>query len=217
MVVEDNEDLQVSLCEYLQTEGYNAVGFSNAETAEAALDTEEWAAAIIDINLPGMSGFSFVEAIRAGGYGFPLIALTARDQVADKVRGFELGLTDYVVKPFSLAELTARLRAHVKQTTPTKISTKHILLDGDRREARVDGQIVRLTATEFRMLEVLAQHNGKIVPTDDIIDHAWGQADRWTDPPLRIHMRNLRKKIGDHDLALIKTIPGTGYMLDDVS
>jgi DNA-binding response OmpR family regulator len=217
LLVEDNTDLRESLETYLEAEGFIVHAAGSAEQAEKLTVQHEFAAGIIDINLPGKSGFDFIKSMRNDGYSQPLIALTARDGITDKVRGFELGLTDYVVKPFSLAELAARLRAHLRDSSTQQqtISSSHIELLPERREAIVDGSNIALTGTEYRLLEALVTHKRQIVPTDDLIAHAWGEADRYGDPPVRIHMRNIRKKIHDDIHKRIRTIAGTGYMLDD--
>jgi len=219
LLVEDNIDLRESLDTFLQAEGFHVNSFHSAEDAESLLEPLQFEIAVIDINLPGKSGFDFIREIRESGISVPLIALTARESVTDKVRGFETGLTDYIVKPFSLAELTARIRAHLRAGGAQQnadIATKHLLLKPNRREVLLDNVPVILTATEFRLLACLARNNGNIVASDDLIADAWGEADRYNSPPLRIHMRNIRKKINDDQLHLIKTTAGTGYMLDDI-
>lgn len=219
VLVEDNIDLRDSVATYLEAEGFIIHTAASAEQAEVLMKKYSIGAGIIDINLPGKSGFDFIKAQRNEGVSIPFIALTARDGVTDKVRGFELGLTDYIVKPFSLAELAARLRAHIRdgQTKQAHASLKseHLELLPERREVAFDEITVQLTGTEFRLLEALMLLRRQIVPTDDLIAHAWGEADRYSDPPVRIHMRNIRKKLSDDTHGRIRTIAGTGYMLDD--
>ena len=219
LLVEDNVDLRESLVLYLETEGFFVRSFHTAEDAESILDDAGFDIAVIDINLPGMSGFDLIKEIRDTNTSVPLIALTARDSVIDKVRGFETGLTDYIVKPFSLAELTARIRAHLRATSAqqsAQIITKHLVVNPGRQEILLNNQPITLTATEFRLLACLARNNGNIVPSDDLIAEAWGEAERYSNPPLRIHMRNIRKKLASGNAQLIKTKAGTGYMMDDV-
>lgn len=215
LLVEDNVDLRDSLVAYFENENYMVQACGSAEEAETYLDKKPFTIAVIDVNLPRKNGFELVKAIRARGSTIPLIALTARDSTEDKIRGFELGLTDYVVKPFSIAELVARMRAHLRTETSTELQSEHIILNKDRRDVSVNGTKIELTATEFRMLEIMLTHRNKIVETEDMVAYVWGEADRYSDPPLRIHMRNLRKKLSDDELKIIKTIAGTGYMLND--
>lgn len=215
LIVEDNLDLRESTAEYLTGQGYHVLESGSTEEAEDLLPEYEIAIVVIDINLPGRSGFELMKAIRALGYTMPLIALTARDQVEDKLHGFDLGLTDYMVKPFSLAELVARIGVHIRSSNEQNAKTSRIELHAERRQALCDGNTVKLTGTEFRLLEMLVKHNRAVVDIDDLIEYAWGAADIGSDPPIRIHIRNLRKKLGDTDMQLIKTVSGLGYMLDD--
>lgn len=215
LLVEDNDDLRDSLVVYFENENYIVQACASAEEAELYLDKKSFSIAIIDVNLPRKNGFELVASIRDRGLTIPLIALTARDSTEDKIRGFELGLTDYVVKPFSIAELVARMRAHLRIEKGVDLQSEHIILRPARREVEVNGVAIDLTATEFRMLEILLLNRNKIVETDDMIAHVWGEADRYSDPPLRIHIRNLRKKLHDDTMKLIKTVAGTGYMLND--
>lgn len=215
LLVEDNEDLRDSLVAYFENENYTVQACGSAEEAETYLDKKSFTIAVIDVNLPRKNGFDLVSTIRQKGSTIPLIALTARDSTADKIRGFELGLTDYVVKPFSIAELVARMRAHMRTPKNSDLTSEHILLKPERREVHMQGEDIELTATEFRIIEILLLHRNKIVETEDMIAHVWGEADRYNEPPLRIHIRNVRKKLHDDRCRLIKTIAGTGYMLND--
>lgn len=215
LVVEDNVDLRESVAEYLQTEDFAVLQAGSAEDAEHIIPNHTISLVVIDINLPGKSGFELVKHMRDSGYNIPLIALTARDHVDDKLRGFDLGLTDYIVKPFSLAELTARIRAHIRTTAHTALKTRRLELHPKSRQAVCDGVAIKLTGTEFRLLEIMIKHNGAVVDIDELIEYAWGAADIGSDPPIRIHIRNLRKKLADTNMQLIKTVSGLGYMVDD--
>lgn len=215
LVVEDNVDLRESVAEYLQAEGFVVLQAGSTEHAEHIIPDHAIALAVIDINLPGKSGFELVKFMRDADYNVPMIALTARDRVDDKLRGFDLGLTDYIVKPFSLAELTARIRAHVRTATNTSLKTRRLELHVKSRQVLCDGVVVKLTGTEFRLLEVMVKNNGAVVDVDELVEYAWGAADIGSDPPIRIHVRNLRKKLGDTNMQLIKTVSGLGYMVDD--
>jgi DNA-binding response OmpR family regulator len=217
VLVEDNADLRESLETYLKSEGFRVFAYESAESATDIVHEGSFDLALIDINLPGKSGFELVNDIRGLGHTMPLIALTARDAVHDKVRGFENGLTDYVVKPFSLAELTARIRAHVRSSRiDGDIVTASLTLRPDRREVLLKGKPIQMTATEFRLLAALARNNGRIVTTEDLIAEGWGEADRYNDPPLRIHIRNIRAKLDDAQNGLIRNVPGSGYLLEDM-
>jgi DNA-binding response OmpR family regulator len=218
LIVEDNQDMRRGLEQFLQREGYLTQAVSSCEEGIDEVDERAYDAAIIDINLPGKSGFELIEYIRERGYQFPLIAMTARDGINDKVKGFELGLTDYIVKPFNLMELQARLHAHLKghrNTSSDTIETTSFYLNPTGFEFKHQGQRVELTQLEFRIMHLLMQHNHQMVALDDLIEYVWGESETFSRPPIRIHIANLRKKIGDTNYTIIRTIPGAGYILND--
>lgn len=215
LLVEDNQDMRDSLRDFLREEGASVTALASAEDGIDAVDEQAFDIAIIDINLPGKSGFSLIEYIREQGHVYPLIAMTARDGIVDKVKGFDLGLTDYVVKPFDLLELRARINAHTRTTTTNTVRTKHYELRLDSLEFFDRGKQVDLTLLEFRILEILLKNNHVLVAVDDLIEHAWGDQSDLVNPPVRIHVANLRKKLGDSDFQIIRTIPGVGYIFHD--
>jgi DNA-binding response OmpR family regulator len=215
LLVEDNQDMRESLSSFLSEEGASVFAVGSAEDGIDAVDEKKFDIAIIDINLPGKSGFSLVEYIRAGGHMYPLIAMTARDTTADKVKGFELGLTDYIVKPFDLLELRARIHAHTKLKESGIIKTENYELNPSSFEFKHKTKLVEVTTLELRMLELFMRSNHSIVLLDDLIEYAWGEQAGVTTPPVRIHIANLRKKLGDTDFKIIRTIPGTGYIFHD--
>jgi DNA-binding response OmpR family regulator len=216
LLVEDNQDMRDSLREFLSEEGAKVVAVSSAEDGIDMVDEKEFDIAIIDINLPGKSGFSLIEYIRSEGHTYPLIAMTARDGIVDKVKGFDLGLTDYIVKPFDLLELRARIQAHSKKTShPDSIKTKNYTLKPKSFEFTAKGKKIDITSLEMRLLEILMKNNHVLVPLDDLIEHAWGEQPDMVSPPVRIHIANLRKKLGDDNFQIIRTIPGVGYIFHD--
>ncbi len=218
LVVEDNQDMRNGLVQFLSHQGFAVSGVANCEDGIDAVDENTYDAAIIDINLPGKSGFSLIEYIRDQGYKFPMIAMTARDGVEDKVKGFELGLTDYIVKPFDHKELLARLNAHLKVFDDRRsdvIKTRNYMLNPEGFEFQKQGTVIELTQIEMRIMQALMRSHRSLVSLDDLIDFAWGESPDMTRPPVRIHIANLRKKIGDTDYRTIRTIPGTGYIFND--
>lgn len=215
LLVEDNQDMRESLKLFLSEEGARVTALSNAEDGIDAVDENEFDIAIIDINLPGKSGFSLIEYIREQGLTYPLIAMTARDGIVDKVKGFDLGLTDYIVKPFDLLELRARINVHSKSTGSNAIQTKNYYLSPDSFEFKHNKKTIELTTLEMRMIEILMRNNGTIVSLDDLIEFAWGETSELVNPPVRIHIANLRKKLGDSNYQIIRTIPGIGYIFND--
>lgn len=218
LVVEDNRDMRQGLERFLTREGFDVASVASCEDGIDEVDEKHYDAAIIDINLPGKSGFDLIEYIREQGHMFPLIAMTARDGVDDKIKGFDLGLTDYIVKPFNLRELLARLSAHLKVSEDSKaevLQTANFTLKPNSYECRKNGKKIELTQLELRIMQTLMQHNHSLVPLDDLIQFVWGERDDLVSPPIRIHIANLRKKIGDKDYTIIRTIPGTGYIFND--
>ena len=214
-MVEDNQDMRESLSLFLREEGYKVTALSSAEDAIDAVDEQTFSIAIIDINLPGKSGFELIDYIREQGYTYPLIAMTARDAIVDKIKGFELGLTDYIVKPFDLLELRARIKAHTKQDNSQTLSTGRFKLNMSAFQFSDKDKIIECTSLELRILELLMRNNHILVPLDELIQHAWGESESMLNPPVRIHIANIRKKLGDTDYKIIRTIPGVGYIFHD--
>jgi two-component system, OmpR family, response regulator QseB len=215
LLVEDNQDMRESLQTFLMEDGAKVIAVSSAEDAIDAVDEKTFDIAIIDINLPGKSGFQLIEYIREQGHVYPLIAMTARDGIVDKIKGFDLGLTDYIVKPFDLLELRARINVHIKQTAGGSLTTKRFKLSPESFEFYADGKKLVCTTLELRILEILMRNNHVLVPIDDLIEFAWGDQPELVNPPVRIHIANIRKKIGDTHFQIIRTIPGIGYIFND--
>lgn len=223
LIIEDNTDMREVLTRFLENNGFKVTALDSTEDGIDAVDEHDYDLALIDINLPGKSGFSMIEYIREQKKTMPLIAMTARDGLQDKLNGFELGLTDYLVKPFDLKELLARMQVHLSRAGTTnktaEVSTKHFRINPQSWEFfatknHLQNQI-ELTKTEFRIMHLLILNNRTVVKLDDLIEFVWGDTPEALNPPVRIHLANLRKKIGDENLSIIKTIPGIGYRLND--
>ncbi len=173
LLVEDNQDMRDSLKTFLSEEGWQVLAVGSAEDGIDAVDEKEFSVAVIDINLPGKSGFSLIEYIRGEGYQYPLIAMTARDGIVDKIKGFDLGLTDYIVKPFDLLELRARINTHAKKQQSGVIKTDNFTLNTKAVECYAFGKKIDLTVLEMRLLEILMQNNHSLVKIDDLIEFVW--------------------------------------------
>lgn len=219
LVVEDNADMRNALIRFLESNGFVVTAVDSTEDGIDAVDEHKFDIALIDINLPGKSGFSMIEYIREKGEEMPLIAMTARDGLSDKLSGFKLGLTDYVVKPFDLKELLARILVHLKATNSsnTEIQIGRFKINPLSWEFFINNKIVTLTKTEFRLMHCLMMHNKMVVTLDTIAEFVWGNGPESYNPPIRIHLANLRRKIGDSDCTIIQTIPGIGYKLNESS
>jgi DNA-binding response OmpR family regulator len=219
LIVEDNNDMREVLGRFLENNDFRVIGCDSTEDGIDAVDEQDFDIALIDINLPGKSGFSMIEYIREQGKTMPLIAMTARDGLQDKLAGFELGLTDYIVKPFELKELLVRMQTHLRTSGVTnesaEVSSLHYRLNPETWEFFIDNKIVELTKTEFRIMHRLLLSNKTVVKIDDMVEFVWGDGPESLSPPIRIHLANLRKKIGDNDYTIIKTLPGIGYKLND--
>jgi two-component system copper resistance phosphate regulon response regulator CusR len=219
LVIEDNSGMREALTLFLSSNGFKVSAYDSTEDGIDAVDEQDFDIGLIDINLPGKSGFSMIEYIRESGNAMPLIAMTARDGLQDKLNGFELGLTDYVVKPFELKELLARMQVHLrnleKGSDKSQIITKNFELDPSAWKFMRHQKTVELTNTEFRIMHFLMKHNKTVVRLDDLVEFVWGDDPNVINPPVRIHIANLRKKIGDNELVIIKTIPGIGYRFSD--
>lgn len=221
LIIEDNSDMRGALARFLDNSGYRVTALDSTEDGIDAVDEQDFDLALIDINLPGKSGFSMVEYIREEKKTMPIIVMTARDGLQDKLNGFELGITDYLVKPFDLKELLARMQVHLARAGSTnqsaEITTEHYRLNPESWEFYHNDKLVELTRTEFRIMHLLMQHNKTVVKQNDLIEFVWGDTPEALNPPVRIHLANLRKKIGDDKLTIIKTIPGIGYRLNDAA
>lgn len=215
LLVEDNQDMRETLRSFLIEDSAKVYAVASAEDAIDAVDENEFDIAVIDINLPGKSGFQLIEYIREQGHTYPLIAMTARDGIVDKIKGFDLGLTDYIVKPFDLLELRARMQVHSKKTDANAIKTPRFKLLPKSFEFYDQGKKVDCTTLELRILEILMRNNHLLVSLDDLIEFAWGDQPELVNPPVRIHIANIRKKINDKDFQIIRTIPGVGYIFND--
>jgi DNA-binding response OmpR family regulator len=196
-----------------ETTGAGAIGLAAREPFDLV---------ILDVNLPDQEGFDVLQAIRKNSQ-VPVIMLTVRASERDKVRGLELGADDYVAKPFSPFELVARASAVLRRAGPAALEAAEsaleygsVKLNFDTAEVFVDGRPVRLSPTEFRMLELLVRHAGKVVKPDLMLKEVWGLERTDADAHLiKLHMQNLRRKIGDNGTQprIILTVRGFGYKL----
>lgn len=216
LLVEDDRLLGDGLKAGLGAAGFAVDWVRDGEAALVAMAAEGFAAVILDLGLPRRDGLSVLSALRAAGNGVPVLVLTARDQVADKVRCLDLGADDYVVKPFDLDELAARLRALVRRARGrAEASLRHgdLTLDPAARSVTLRGEPVVLTGREFDLLQMLLDAAGRVL-TRRVLEeqlYAWGEA--VGSNALEVHIHHLRKKLG---AELIRTVRGVGYLVDKV-
>ena len=211
MVVEDEPNIGALVRTYLARDGYEVLWVLSGEDALAELPRHAVTLVVLDIGLPGVDGF---EVCRRIGGKVPVIMLTARDEVADRVAGLELGADDYIQKPFSPRELTARIKAVLRRAgrgaTDDVTTLGPVTLARGSREVRVDGSEVELTQREFDLLEYLLRHAGQVVTRDELLEAVWGFVSPGQTRTVEVHVAQLRKKLGD-DNDVIKTVRGLGY------
>jgi DNA-binding response OmpR family regulator len=220
LVVEDDPRLGRLLSRLLGEERHlvelTTSGADALEIAEAGSGID---AMILDIGLPDLPGTEVARRLRAGGSQLPILMLTARDAIGDRVRGLDAGADDYLVKPFAFEELSARLRAldrrAAKRTQPgTLIENGTVVLDEARRLVTVDGSPVELSPREFSLLECLLRHPGQVLSRDQLLDHAWPYGDMLTHNTVDTYVHYLRQKLGAAG-ARIGTVRGVGYRMAD--
>ena len=173
---------------------------------------------VLDVMLPGIDGFDVLAAIRAMDPALPVIMLTARGEIADRVRGLDLGATDYLVKPFAFAELAARIRAHTRRPATSRAGRRRsrsgsLTLDLLAREAEIDGDRVPLSAREFALLAYLMRHPGQVLSRQQILDGVWGYTFDPRSNLVDVYIGYLRRKLAANGDSPIETVRGMGYRL----
>lgn len=219
LIVED----EAKICDYLR-QGLSEAGFV-VDHARNGLDgnhlamTEHYDLLILDVMLPDVDGWRILESVREAGKQVPVLFLTARDSVDDRVKGLELGADDYLVKPFAFAELLARvrtlLRRGISPATETTLTVADLELDLLRRRVTRSGKRIALTAKEFSLLELLLRHRDEVLPRSLIASQVWDMNFDSDSNVIDVAIRRLRAKIDDaFEPKLIHTVRGMGYMLD---
>jgi DNA-binding response OmpR family regulator len=219
LLVEDDLAIQGFLKRALSEAGYRVDAADDGKSAELKALEGVYDALIIDLGLPDMDGLTLIARCRAHGSSVPVLILSARRSVDERVKGLEQGGDDYLTKPFALAELLARLRNLLRrssalQNDPVRLQAADLQLDLVRHEARRGGQVLQLTAQEFSLLEYLCRNAGRVVTRSMILDHVWRMRIDPATNVVDVHIYRLRNKV-DHDapVQLIHTIRGIGYVL----
>lgn len=217
LIVEDETQLAANLKRGLGEAGFAVDHASSAEAARAALARSVYDAMVLDLRLPGQDGLDLLRELRAGGAAIPVLILTARDSIAERVAGLDGGGDDYLTKPFAFSELTARLRALLRRRLAPGhpvLAAGPLTIDTVRRHAARNGRALDLSPKELMVLEYLVRHAGLLVTRDMIGESVWGADYNALTNVVEVFINRLRQKI---DLAngpsLIVTIRGSGYML----
>jgi DNA-binding response OmpR family regulator len=217
LVAEDHPTLSQSLARGLRDEGYVVDLTTDGTEAEYLSKTHEYDLAILDIMLPGLEGWDVLHRMRAAGKSTPVLLLTAKDGVADRVKGLDRGADDYLVKPFAWDELLARVRALIRRThgkDSPLLSIGDLEINTAAKSVKRGGKAIELTAREYLLLEYLAMRQGQVVSRTDIWEHLYDDEDQTTSNVVDVYIGYLRAKVDrPFGTALIQTRRGQGYML----
>ncbi len=213
LVVEDDPMIGAGLCKGLQQEGYAVDWVRDAAGARVAIATEPYRLVLLDLGLPGGDGLAVLREARARGASVPIVILTARDGVAERVRGLDLGADDYVVKPFDLDELAARIRAvlrrHAGQADST-LAHGDLALDLATHEVRWRGAPVAVSPREFALLAALIERPGAVLSRAQLEERVYGWGEEVASNAIEVHVHHLRRKLSED---VIRTVRGAGYAL----
>jgi two-component system phosphate regulon response regulator PhoB len=222
LVVEDESDLAVLLAYNLEAEGYVAECVERGDEAELRLAENAYDLVVLDWMLPGVSGLEICRRLRAREptRTMPVIMLTARGEEGERVRGLSVGADDYVVKPFSVPELMARVRALLRRSRPERIAQKltagDIDVDRETRRVRRGSRDVHLGPTEFRLLEYLLERPGRVFSRSQLLDGVWGHSIEIDERTVDVHVGRLRKALSrGRERDPIRTVRGSGYSFDE--
>jgi DNA-binding response OmpR family regulator len=215
LVVEDEESIRDFVEMGLKYEGFEVALTEDGPGALEAFDRQRPDLVVLDLNLPGMDGLDVCRQIRRRG-DVPVIMLTARADVDERVEGLEVGADDYIPKPFKFKELLARVRAVLRRrisTVERVLRFGPVELNRDTREVFHEGQAVALTPREFELLEVFMLHPRQVMTREILLDRVWGTDYLGDGNLIEVHISALRDKLGDHDRRMIRTVRGVGYAL----
>ncbi len=214
LLVEDDPLLGEGIQQGFSLQGETLDWLRNGQHALNALASNEFDLLILDLGLPDMDGLDLLSELRRRGDKLPVLILTARDQVADRIRGLDCGADDYLIKPFDMNELRARIRALLRRhagASSSKLNHANIEVDPANREVFRDGKIVSLSRREYSLLVELLQHQGRVFTRDQLGERLYGWNEEVESNTVEVHIHHLRKKLGSE---LIKTIRGVGYRIE---
>jgi len=221
LVVEDEQKVASALKEGLEGDGYEVVAEHTGEGAFFRLNTERFDVILLDVMLPGRDGLHVLATLRAQGIETPVLVLTARDALEDRVAGLDSGADDYLVKPFAFAEVLARIRALLRRgrsTEALRLSVGDLDVDLVSRKVTRAGRHIELTVREFELLEYLLRHEGQVVSRGALARDVWQETERTTplDNVIDVHIARLRRKLdAEFPTRLIHTVRGVGFMVQE--
>jgi two-component system OmpR family response regulator len=218
MIIDDEAGVRDLLGDALKLAGFETVAATDAMNAQTLLRTVKPDLLIVDINMPMMDGFEFIERIRGNGDNTPALMLSARGDRADITRGLTLGADDYVTKPFGLEELVLRIKAILRRsqfssTESTKLTHGPITLDADTHQVTFSGEVIDLSPTEFRLLHVLLESKGRVLSKTYLLDEVWGITFESESTVVDTYISYLRKKLHRDGFEGIRTVRGVGFQL----
>jgi two-component system, OmpR family, response regulator len=217
LVVEDDVNILELLSASLRFAGFDVSAATTGSEAVAAAARARPDLVVLDVMLPDLDGFEVIKLLRAEVGRIPVVFLTARDATDDKIRGLTLGGDDYVTKPFSLEELTARIRAVLRRTagepSPPRLTFADLELDEETHEVYRAGTLVALSPTEFKLLRYLMLNPNRVLSKAQILDHVWNYDFRGDDNIVESYISYLRRKVDTVEPKLIHTLRGVGYVL----
>lgn len=217
LLAEDDNNLGRGLHAGLSHEGYAVDWVRDGETADTAIVSEDYDVVVLDIGLPKRSGLEVLDNIRAKGKDLPVLILTARDTVEDRVIGLDRGADDYVIKPFDLNELCARIRALLRRRAGRSnpvITHGDIELDPASHTVKKEGKVVELSTRGFAVLQALLENHGRVMSRRHLEDSLYSWKEEIDSNAIEVHIHHIRKKLGGD---LIRTIRGVGYIVDKIS
>ena len=213
LLAEDDPLLGDGLQAGLRQLGFLVDWVRDGAAAERELRTDSYVAAVLDLGLPMRDGMEVLSSLRRHGNNLPVLVLTARDALPDRIRGLDVGADDYVVKPVDLHELAARLRALVRRShgqPQDTLAVQNVRLDPAARSVEVDGMPITLSAREFNLLHALLLNAGRVLSREQLEKHVYGWGQEVDSNAVEVHIHHLRRKLGS---PLIQTVRGVGYML----
>lgn len=219
LVAEDEKDMNRLITRALEKEGYGVDSCFDGEEAMDYLESAEYDGVILDIMMPKMDGHQVLKKLRARGSDLPVLFLTARDSIADRVAGLDLGADDYLIKPFDFDELLARVRAMMRKRSGHKtsvITIGDLKIDTGSHEVTRGDRSIELSSREYSILEYMAMHPGQVLSREQIEAHVWNFDYSGGSNVVDVYISYLRKKIdGKENVKLIRTVWGTGWMIKE--